>query len=212
MISDNSEKGSELTGLSDLTSCREETVQLLSSPTELPQRTYITGISVAIAAVFSFFVALVSAYIVRRGSPAEDWRALPVPHVLWLNTIILVASSLTLSHSRRRFIAEDESGFVHWWTVTGILGSFFLAGQLAAWRQLSSVAMQLSTNPNSSFFYLLTAAHGLFLVGGIAALLLVATAGGRRQFRDTASKVISIYWHFTTCIWICLFLLFLFGQ
>lgn len=212
MRSDDAGRNSELSGSSELSRRREVPAQVVSSPAEVPQRTYITGISVSVAGIFSFFVALVSAYIVRRGSPAEDWRALAVPHVLWLNTAILVASSLTLWHSRQRFVAEDESGFIHWWTVTGILGGFFLAGQLTAWRQLSSAAIHLATNPHASFFYLLTAAHGLFLLSGIAALLFVATKGSRWRTRDTAGRALSIYWHFMTCTWICLFLLFLFGQ
>lgn len=211
-MSDTSQMEPEPGETRKVASSGDGTVQGLNSLAPLPQRTYITGISLAIAGLFSFFMALISAYIVRRGSPAEDWRVLPVPHVLWLNTAILVASSVTLWHSRNRFIAEDESGFIHWWTVTGILGSFFLAGQLIVWRELSSATIHLATNPSGSFFYLLTASHGLLLLAGIAALLLVATMGCQRQFRDTAGRVISIYWQFITCTWICLFLLFLFGQ
>lgn len=178
----------------------------------IPERTYITGITVAIAGIFAFFVGILSAYIIRHGSPAEDWRNLPVPRVLWLNTAILVSSSAALSHSRKRFTAGDRSGFIHWWTVTGILGILFLAGQVIAWRQLSSAAIHLSTNPSSSFFYLLTAAHGAYVLGGIAALFFTAARPPRRLSLETTGKVISIYWHFMTCTWICLFLVFLIDQ
>jgi cytochrome c oxidase subunit 3 len=178
----------------------------------VPQRAYTTGITVAIAGILSFFIALVSAYIVRQGSPAEDWRRLLVPHVLWLNTAILVGTSFTLARARKRFLAADEFGFRHWWTVTAVLGLFFLAGQMIAWRQLSAAGIYLSTNPSGSFFYLLTAAHGLHLFGGIAALLIVAYRPARYVARATAISVISIYWHFMAGIWISLFLLFLFRQ
>jgi cytochrome c oxidase subunit III len=180
--------------------------------TGIPERTCITGITIAIAGIFAFFVGILSAYIIRHGSPAEDWRNLPVPRVLWLNTAILVSSSVTLSHSRKRFAAGDRSGFTHWWTVTGILGILFLAGQLISWRQLSSAAIYLSTNPSSSFFYLLTAAHGAYVLGGIAALFFLAARPPQRVSLDTTGKLISIYWHFMTCTWICLFLVFLIDQ
>lgn len=179
---------------------------------EIPERTYVTGITIAIAGILSFFAALVSAYIVRRGSPAEDWRHLSVPHVLWLNTAILAASSFTLSRSRKYFLAGDESGSSHWWMVTAILGLFFLAGQILAWRQLSAVGIYLSTNPSSSFYYLLTAAHGVNVLAGVAALLIVAARPARRVPPGTARRVVGIYWHSMTGVWICLFFLFLFGQ
>jgi len=178
----------------------------------IPQRTYFTGITVTIAGILTFFMALVSAYVVRKGSPAEDWRRLAVPHILWLNTAILVASGFTVTRSRKNFLSGDESGFRHWLSVTAILGLFFLAGQMIAWRQLSVAGIHLPTNPSSSFFYLLTAAHGLCLFGGIAALLIVAFRPTRYLTRRTATGVISIYWHFMAGLWICLFLLLLLVQ
>jgi cytochrome c oxidase subunit 3 len=178
----------------------------------VPQRTYVTGITLALAGILTFFLALVSAYIVRKGSPAEDWQPLAVPHVLWLNTAILVGSDFTLRRSRKNFLAGDESGFRHWWSVTAILGLFFLAGQMIAWRQLFAARIHLSTNPSSSFFYLLTAAHGLILLGGIAALLIVLLRPTRYLTPGTATRVISIYWHFVGGLWTCLFFLFLFNQ
>ena len=115
------------------------------------ERTYITGITVAIAGILSFFAALVSAYIVRKGSPAEDWRHLSVPHILWLNTAILAASSFTLSRSRKHFLAGDESGFQPLVERHSNSGPVFLAGQIIAWRQLSAVGIYLSTNPAAVF-------------------------------------------------------------
>ena len=87
--------------------------------------------------------------------------------------LILLASSFTLAHSRRRFLAQQFEEFRHWWGVTTILGVFFLAGQIIAWRQLASSGVFLSTSPNSGFFYVFTVAHGLHLLGGIAGLLAV---------------------------------------
>jgi cytochrome c oxidase subunit III len=171
----------------------------------VPQRSYVTGMLIALGAVFMFFAALVSASIVHRGLPNSDWRPLHVPRILWLNTLVLLASSLTLVRSQRSVRARDEAGFRHWWYVTGILGLFFLAGQLIAWRQLVAAGVYLATNPSSSFFYLFTAAHGAHLLGGIAALFAVGVRPARHLTRGTAVEVVSLYWHFMDGVWLCLF-------
>lgn len=184
-----------------------------SSPSgEVPQRTYITGMTIALGGILMFFMALVSAYIVRKGLTNAHWIPLEVPRILWLNTAILVASSFTMSRSRSRFLAADIESFRHWWSITTILGIFFLVGQLIAWRQLVSAGLYLATNPSSSFFYVFTAAHGLHIFGGILALLSVAYRPLHRLTRATATEVVAIYWHFMDGLWVFLFLLLLSGR
>jgi cytochrome c oxidase subunit III len=178
----------------------------------VPQRTYVTGMTVGLGGILMFFMALVSAYIVRKGMPNSAWVDLRVPSILWLNTAILIASSFTLAHSRSRFLKGDESAFRHWWGVTSILGIFFLVGQVIAWRQLAAAGLFLATNPASSFFYVFTAAHGLHLLGGVLALLYIAFRPTHRLTRGTATEVAAMYWHFMDGLWVFLFLLFLLGR
>jgi cytochrome c oxidase subunit 3 len=175
----------------------------------VPQRTYVTGMTIALGGILMFFAALVSALVVRKGLSAVAWQTLEVPRILWLNTLILLASSATLARSRRDFLAQDEAGFRHWWGVTTILGLFFVAGQILAWRQLVVAGVYLATNASSSFFYIFTAAHGLHLLGGIAAMLTVALRRGRHLARGAATEVVSIYWHFLDGLWLCLFVFLL---
>jgi cytochrome c oxidase subunit 3 len=178
----------------------------------VPQRTYVTGMTVGLGGILMFFMALVSAYIVRKGIPNADWRPLTVPRILWLNTAILIASSFALVRARRCFRASDEQGFRHWWGVTTVLGVFFLIGQLIAWRQLAAAGLFLSTNPSSSFFYVFTASHGLHLLGGVLALSSIMFRPTHRLTRSTATEVASMYWHFMDGLWVFLFLLFLLGR
>jgi cytochrome c oxidase subunit III len=170
-------------------------------------RISITGVSILLAAVLMLFMALVSALIVRRGA-SNDWTALVVPRILWLNTAILIASSATLVQSRKSLAVNDLEGFRHWWVVTTILGVLFLAGQLIAWRQLVSEGFYLATNPSSSFFYVFTAAHGLHLLGGLVALLYVAIRPARRRRQLATSEAASLYWHVMDGLWVFIFLLF----
>ena len=171
----------------------------------IPQRTYVTGMMVALGAIAMFFVALASASIVRRGL-ASDWQPFELPRILWLDTLILVASSVTLAHSTRRFLAQQFEEFRHWWGVTTILGIFFLVGQVIAWWRLVSSGIFLSTSPNSGFFYVFTVAHGLHLLGGIVGLLVVVRSSPSLMLRKTATEVVALYWHCMTALWLAVFL------
>jgi cytochrome c oxidase subunit 3 len=182
---------------------------------QTPRRAYITGMTIALSGIAMFFVALVSAAVVRKGAPSGDWQPLRVAGPLWqilsLNTLVLLASSGSLAHAQLRARSGDEDGFRRWWLVTSGLGVIFLAGQLLAWRQLVAAGLYLATNPSSSFFYLITAAHGLHLAGGIAALLLVALRPVRRMARSTALDITSMYWHAMDAIWVFMFLFLIIG-
>ena len=179
----------------------------------VPQRAYMTGMTVALAGILMFFMALVSAYIVRKGFPNGGWRPLEPPRVLWLNTVVLLASSATIVMARRKLEDRDDAGFRHWWRVTIALGLLFLAGQVLAWRELVHAGVYLSSNPSSSFFYLFTAAHGLHLLGGLIALVAVDRMRRPRHLtRATASEVVAVYWHFMDGLWVFLFLLLILGR
>lgn len=177
----------------------------------LPQRVYVTGITIGMGAILMFFMALVSAFIVRKGV-SNDWRAFELPRILWLNTMILLASSASIIHARRRLAKDDREGFHHWWAITTVLGLFFLAGQLIAWRQMVAAGLYVATNPSSSFFYVLTASHGLHLLGGIFALLYVGWLRLHKLTLSTATEVASLYWHFMDGLWVFLFLILLLGR
>jgi cytochrome c oxidase subunit III len=177
----------------------------------VPQRAYATGMTVALGGILMFFMAFVSAYIVRKGT-SNDWRPLDVPRILWLNTAILIASSFTLAHARKLFRRDDLSGFRHFWSITTILGVFFLVGQLIAWRQLVQHGVYLASNPSSSFFYVFTAAHGLHLLGGVLALAWVQFHRTHRMTLRTATEIAAMYWHFMDGLWVFLFLLLLLGR
>lgn len=177
----------------------------------IPQRVYVTGMTIAMGGILMFFMALVSAFIVRKGL-GTDWRTFTMPGILWLNTVILLASSATIIQARRFFKRGDQAGFRHWWAVTTVLGLFFLVGQVIAWRQMVAGGFYLASNASNSFFYVLTAAHGLHLLGGIAALLFVGWGRMRRLTMATGTEIVGYYWHFLDGLWIFLFLLLLLGR
>ena len=180
----------------------------------VPGRVYFTGIWLALAASLMFFMALVSAYIVRKGA-SNDWQMVaPLPRILWFNTAVLLLSSWALETSHRAWLRDDARTFRAWWGVATALGVLFLGGQWLAWREWVAAGVYLATNPSSSFFYVFTAAHGLHLMGGLAALLYVLTRdwAGLRASGGTAAEVAGIYWHFMDGLWVFLLLVLTLGR
>jgi cytochrome c oxidase subunit III len=173
---------------------------------------YYTGIAVGIVSVLMFFMALASAFLVRKGG--SDWVPVHIPALLWVNTVILLTSSGTLELARKRLAEGDVLGFRRLWLVTTILGVIFLIGQLVAWRILVKQGIYLASNPASSFFYIFTGAHALHLLGGVGALIYVA----RRNYevakitRSVAAEVTSYYWHFMDALWLFLLALMYMGK
>src|SRR5215813_7261049 len=146
-------------------------------------RKYRIGMWVGLASILMLFMALTSALIVRQ-SPAlnggqRDWIPLEVPVVLWVNTAVLLISSVTIEFARRTLARNDYPGFRRWIVITTALGAAFLAGQVMAWRELAAQGIYVNSHPHSSFFYLLTSLHALHLLGGLVALAYVAQAAVR---------------------------------
>jgi cytochrome c oxidase subunit 3 len=177
------------------------------------RRRYLTALVVAIIAILVFFMALASAYIVRRGS-SVDWTPIHVPPILWLNTCVLLLSSGTLEFARRKLTRGNLAAFRNLWIITTILGVAFLAGQFIAWRQLEAQGVFIATNPASSFFYVFTGAHAVHLFGGVAALLFVSVRkfDKARISRSAAAEVTSYYWHFMDALWVFLLALIYVGR
>jgi cytochrome c oxidase subunit 3 len=157
------------------------------------------------------FIGFTSAYILRRAS--LDWPPLSAPDVLWANTGLLVLSSVTLEVARRRLRGWDFPAAHGFMAATTFLGLLFLGGQFLGWRELQLRGVFLSSNPHSSFFYLLTGVHGLHLVGGLIWGLVAVTRLRRLGFTpgEDGLRLFATYWHFLGALWLyLLFLLFVY--
>jgi len=168
------------------------------------------GTWILLTAIIMLFAGLSSAYIVLRGVPS--WQNIELPSMLWPNTAILLLSSLAIEFSKRAIRRSDLQSMKRWLGIGGILGLAFLAGQLAAWRQLVNAGVYLPSTLQSSFFYILTGLHGLHLLGGIVALgivLVMALKNRLSAFRHEPLKLCATYWHVMDALWIYLFLMLL---
>jgi cytochrome c oxidase subunit III len=170
------------------------------------RRTSFIGLVILLVSTFIVFSALLIAFLARRAM-GDDWISMHKPHLLWVNTAVLILSSFVLDKSRRALKARDRSSFNLWWTTATALGGVFLVGQLIVWNQLRSAGVYVATNPSSSFFYVLTAVHAAHLIGGMTALIWVDVQAWRLQLgpaKRTAIDICAIFWHYLDGLWLIL--------
>lgn len=177
-----------------------------------------TGIWVGLAAIAMSFAALTSALYVREGSGYSDWTHLTLPPILWFNTLALVLSSITLERARHSLTAfmrgqkRVRALPMLWLNSTMLLGLIFVVGQYFAWLKLRSEGLYLPTNPNSSFFYVLTGVHVIHVLGGLGGLsrVILKFRSVTHPLRRSTMDATSYYWHFMGVLWIyLLFILWL---
>ena len=182
-----------------------------------------------------FFIALVSVFFVDKNSGhvtasgyVHDWTATTLPRILWLNTAVLLLSSISAEIARQSMFREDDimdewiglgrpitQRATVWLSVTFALGFAFLAGQWTAWRQLAAKHVYIGSNASSKFFYIITSAHALHLAIGVIALIVALVV--LRRSRQIATRQVFVdatvwFWHAMGALWIFLFLLLEFGQ
>jgi len=149
------------------------------------------------------FAGLTSTVIVRQAS--GPWGHTSLPSILYLNTVVLLSSSVTFELARRN--ANGTGSMALYGTLA--LGLLFVGGQLYAWKMLVDRGVYLASNPSSSTFYLLTGVHALHLTGGILVLAyLVSRAGAMSaaKFRACIGAA-SVYWHFMSALWLYILML-----
>lgn len=164
------------------------------------------GLWIALGSVTMLFAAFTSAYIVR--SAGADWVPLAVPPLLWMNTFVILSSSVTMELARRAFNAWRPVAFRKWIVVTALLGAAFLAGQVVVWTQLAAQGIYLQSHPHSSFFYVLTGVHAVHLLAGLVAVAYVLALAFRYRLTPGESSspgVCATYWHFVGGVWLYLF-------
>jgi cytochrome c oxidase subunit III len=196
------------------------------------------GLAVAMTPIFVLFISFTAVYLAERGFFTFDmatgthvltWLPVLLPwHLLFANTGILIASTITMELARRDITRQsalapiksipgvslgDEPNFP-WLALTTVLGATFLAGQLFIWNRLGVHGFHLSTSPSSSFVYFVTGMHGLHLAGGAFALTYAGIATLLHRPVESRRIVVDItawYWHCMTGIWIYILALFSFA-
>jgi cytochrome c oxidase subunit 3 len=167
------------------------------------------GLAIFLAVITSVFGLFFSAYAMRMHvHHGGDWQHITEPNVLWVNTVMLVLASVALESARRAGKKGEMRGLKISLVAAGVLTFAFLGGQLAAWQQLSASGQLMTSGAAIAFFYLLTAVHGLHLLGGLLVWgkTLGRLAGGAELIDVRLSvELCAVYWHYLLLVWVVLF-------
>lgn len=160
-----------------------------------------------LAVVTSFFALILSAYALRM--ELGDWVPMTEPQLLWTNTVMLILASVVFQWTRNAAVNDQQGRLQPGLLITGVLTLGFVLGQFVAWQQLHNSGQFVTSNPSNAFFYLLTGAHALHIIGGMfvwgrATFKVVLgdkdSAGVRRSI-----ELCTIYWHYLLLVWLVLF-------
>jgi cytochrome c oxidase subunit III len=169
-----------------------------------------------IVSVMMLFGAWTSAYIVKRGEPG--WSSFELPLQFWLNTGIIIASSITMIWAQRSARKDNLEQTKMALGMTTALGIAFLIGQWLAWEKMVEMNYYFAgsgSNSSSSFIYVLTGFHGLHIVSGVVFLVLVLIAAFKFKVHSRSMlkiEMCSTYWHFLGGLWLYLFVFLLLNR
>jgi cytochrome c oxidase subunit 3 len=167
---------------------------------------------VAIGSILMMFAGLTSAYIVKRNQ--ASWMMLEIPVIFWISTIAILASSVTVQFALRALKSREMVNYRRLLTITAILGVLFLVLQIMGFMNLESNDIRLvGAGSNASYSFLLAIAglHGLHVLGGVIALVVIAIKALNNSVRNYSSvplEITSTYWHFVDALWLYLFIFF----
>jgi cytochrome c oxidase subunit 3 len=167
------------------------------------------GLYLFLGAISSLFALFITAYVMRMDpTHGGDWFSIPKPGILWINTLLLVYSSISMQHAKTVAAMKSPKNLLRALIIGGVFAFLFIGGQLLGWEQLhDSVYFHLS-NPALGFFYLLTGVHALHLLGGLYVWARVTRKVWRNAKPDSVNLSIELcttYWHYLLLVWLMLF-------
>jgi cytochrome c oxidase subunit 3 len=174
------------------------------------------GLWIFLAVITSLFCLFISAYYMRMGSHGGhamhgggNWSAVRDPGILWLNTIVLIVGSVAMQSARAAITRGQVEPTRVRLFAAGLLTAGFLIGQMVAWRQLRLSEVFSPQNPAVAFFYVLTAVHGLHLLGGLFVWTRTLARSLKKDIEPIdlrlSVELTSVYWHYLLLVWLGLF-------
>lgn len=169
---------------------------------------YQFALWVGLGTIIMMFVALTSAYVVRRA--AGNWYEFRLPDIFLVSTVVIALSSLTIQASLSAFRKSREKMYKGWMLATFALGIAFVVLQYQGWLAMNAMGATFTINPSSSFVYVISGLHVAHVLGGITVLSVALTHAFVLPFRPTERRVLRFrlsaqYWHFVGILWIYLF-------
>lgn len=163
-----------------------------------------------IVSIVMMFAALTSAYIVRQSE--GNWLIFELPSIFLINTIILLASSVTMHLA---YVAAKNNNFKKlkiFMVLTAALSVAFFVGQYEAWGALVGIDVYFVGNPSGSFLYVISGVHAFHLITGLIFILIMlfSTFKGKVHSKNMLKmEMCTTYWHFLDGLWVYLYIFLL---
>jgi cytochrome c oxidase subunit 3 len=167
---------------------------------------------VAIGSILMMFAGLTSAYIVKRSQ--ASWLMIEIPMMFWYSTATILASSVTVQLALKALKKREMVNYERLLLVTAVLGVLFIVLQVAGFRQFAAQDIRLvgaGSNASYSFLLAISGLHGVHVLGGVVALVVIAIRALNSSTRNYSSlplEIAATYWHFVDALWIYLFIFF----
>ena len=167
---------------------------------------------VAIGSILMMFAGLTSAYIVKRSQ--ASWLMIEIPMMFWYSTATILASSVTVQLALKALKKREVINYRRLLAVTAVLGVLFIVLQIVGFRQFAAQDIRLvgaGSNASYSFLLAISGLHGLHVLGGVVALVVIAIRAlnsSTRSYSSVPLEIAATYWHFVDALWIYLFIFF----
>jgi cytochrome c oxidase subunit 3 len=167
---------------------------------------------VAIGSILMMFAGLTSAYIVKRSQ--ASWLMIEIPTLFWYSTATILASSVTVQLALKALRKREMINYERLLLVTAVLGVLFIVLQVAGFRQFAAQDIRLvgaGSNASYSFLLAISGLHGIHVLGGVVALVVIAIRAlnsSTRSYSSVPLEIAATYWHFVDALWIYLFIFF----
>ena len=167
---------------------------------------------VAIVSILMMFAGLTSAYIVKRSQ--ASWLMIEIPVMFWYSTATILASSVTVQLALKALKKREMINYRRLLVVTAVLGVLFIVLQIVGFRQFAAQDIRLvgaGSNASYSFLLAISGIHGIHVLGGEVALVVIAIRAlnsSTRSYSSLPLEIAATYWHFVDALWIYLFIFF----
>ncbi|HMA35210.1 MAG TPA: cytochrome c oxidase subunit 3 [Chloroflexia bacterium] len=160
-----------------------------------------------------FFTLLILAYLLYRAAPAvangPNAKTVLDIGLTAIFSACLFASSGTIWLADRSLARGRDGLFRFWLAATIGLGGIFIFGQGQEYYRLLTHNVTVSQNVFGTTFFTLTGFHGLHVIVGLIALLILLGLALAGQFKGgqhrAAVETIALYWHFVDAVWVVVF-------
>lgn len=191
-----------------------EKIRLSGNPTVIFIHLLLTGIVI-------LFLGLSYAYIFSLNQ--ERWEDFRLPKIFWVSSVCVILISYLLNNCIKFYKKDRPEKISRYLILSLFFAVAFLGCQYEGWKQMTLGGYTLDDTPSSSYIYILSGLHGLHILAGIIFLIVAIFRIKKNtsdevktllymsdQIKYTRLRLLAHYWHTIDCLWLFLFLLFLY--